>query len=503
MFHSTLIRPLLLAGVLAGASLLPCAAADTAAAMPTALLQMVRRAAEPAYATSDSMLGDSRDLDSEVTRIRHLLDALQQPPSQPAVAAAWREVQPAAEKCGHLLQRMMQIEQSKPGNLKTFSDGVGLVQGLNHDSEHSTSAQNLDNALNTITAAKGLWDRIAAESDLSGLRREYRAAQGQLRQAAVHLHTAYDQSMAGSVSHRGFVGMVLENTTIKQIVPGSPAQAAGISAGDTILEVNGRSVAGMKTEQVRALLTGDAGTRARVSLARGGLKELERRRSKEYSFLGHNYHCSMNGTFFGDHLTLTNDTTTTLTNCLLRVSRLDAERKHITRVHYCASWAPGATLHFGYRPQSDYQPGENFDDIETIQVSLISEQMRDDATIDYSATIRAADYAANLGKATLSLSEKDYVKGILWDDHRGVRLTLGGVNHISPSRVIVTLHQSGSTYRRELTKAIRWEGSGWNSGGSKNFTDTGFDHIIPDGWKVELEFPHTTYRPTFTWGTCR
>lgn len=501
MTYSKLIHILALTGALAGASSLRLSAADASAAMPAAILQMARRAAEPAYASTSTMLADSRDLNGEITRMRFLLDVLKQTPELPAATVAWRQLQPEAEKCGTLLQRMMQIEQSKPGNFQTFIDGAGLVQGLNHDSEKASGLENLDNAVSTLQAAKGLWDRIAAESDLSDLRRQYRAAQNDLRIAAAHLYSAYDQSMSGAVGYHGFVGMVLENTIVKETVPGSSAQAAGVMAGDIIQDINGRSVAGMDTVQVRSLLIGNPGTKARVTFAKAGVKELERKRDPKYSLLGHQYHSSMNGAFFGDHLMLTNHSGKTLTNCLLRIRRLDGERRHFTRVHYCSSWKAGDQLHFGYRPQDDYQPGEDFDDIDTIEVALISEQLRDDLTIDYGPAVRAADYAANFDSATLSLSRREYVKGMIWDDHRGVSLSLGNVKRISPSKITITLHQSRGSYRPELTKSIRWNGSEWASGQSKTFTDSGFDHIIPDGWKVELEFPHTTYHPTFTWGT--
>lgn len=468
--------------------------------MPPGILQMARAAAEPVHAGTDAMLADSRNLGSEISRISRLLEALRHAEDDSATGAR-AHLQAAAGKCGMLLQRMVEIEQSKPGNLQTLKDSADLIDGILHDSEKASTLENLQTGVETFGAMKGIWDRIAAESDLADLRSQYRAAQNDLRAAALRLHTAYDQAMGNSVARPGFVGMVIDGNKIVQIMDGSSAQYAGIAVGDRIQDIGGQDVSGLNTQQVRSLLIGPAGTKAVITFANAGTQELVRRTNSQWSLLGHQYHSSMNGTFFADQLTLTNQTGRPLTNCLIRVRRLDAARQQITRVHYCPVWQADSQLHLAYRPESDFQPQESFDDFDTIEVSLISEQLREELSIDYGPAARAADYQAQFQKATLALSRKEYVKGILWDDHRGVRLTMDGVNRLRPGKITVTLHQSGTSYQEALTKTIWWEGSQWQSGEAKVFTDRGFDHILPDGWKVELEFPHTTYRPTFSWGT--
>jgi hypothetical protein len=92
-----------------------------------------------------------------------------------------------------------------------------------------------------------------------------------------------------------------------------------------------------------------------------------------------------------------------------------------------------------------------------------------------------------------------FAEGLIWDDHQGVRLTLGGVSGMHPSKVIITL-QEGNALN---SQTIWWEGNHWTDGSARNFRDAKFDRITPDGWKVEMEFPNTSYRPTFTWGSCK
>jgi len=62
---------------------------------------------------------------------------------------------------------------------------------------------------------------------------------------------------------------------ISEPYEGSPALKSGIRAGDAILEVDGRSVKGLQTEDVSKLLKGQAGTQVKVLTSRnGGTPEL-------------------------------------------------------------------------------------------------------------------------------------------------------------------------------------------------------------------------------------
>ena len=56
---------------------------------------------------------------------------------------------------------------------------------------------------------------------------------------------------------------------IARVIPGSPADRAGVTAGDAILEVDGNSVDGMTTDQVVGVVRGPRGTQVTLTLARG------------------------------------------------------------------------------------------------------------------------------------------------------------------------------------------------------------------------------------------
>lgn len=67
-----------------------------------------------------------------------------------------------------------------------------------------------------------------------------------------------------------FLDPTVERITIAEVVPGSPAQRAGLRAGDEVVEVEGKSVAGMKARRVRELATRNVGESLRLALRRDG-----------------------------------------------------------------------------------------------------------------------------------------------------------------------------------------------------------------------------------------
>lgn len=60
---------------------------------------------------------------------------------------------------------------------------------------------------------------------------------------------------------------------IIEVAPGSSAQEAGILPGDTLIKVNGDSIAGMDQDQVSALVRGEEGTSLTVTVLRDGIEK--------------------------------------------------------------------------------------------------------------------------------------------------------------------------------------------------------------------------------------
>jgi carboxyl-terminal processing protease len=64
------------------------------------------------------------------------------------------------------------------------------------------------------------------------------------------------------------VGQNGDEILILSVIPGSPAQAAGLHAGDVFLTVGGESVTGLTIDQVVAKVRGEAGSRVEITLDR-------------------------------------------------------------------------------------------------------------------------------------------------------------------------------------------------------------------------------------------
>ncbi len=69
------------------------------------------------------------------------------------------------------------------------------------------------------------------------------------------------------------IGIRDEKVTITTLMEGYSAQRQGLQPGDRILEVDGKSVSGMKADQIRPLTRGEPGTEVALKIERDGEKE--------------------------------------------------------------------------------------------------------------------------------------------------------------------------------------------------------------------------------------
>jgi carboxyl-terminal processing protease len=83
------------------------------------------------------------------------------------------------------------------------------------------------------------------------------------------------QQMANELSGKwAGVGVLVEQSadgfTVVRVIANSPAEAAGVQAGDTIVAVNGTSTVGLTFDQMAALIRGDTGTSVKLSILHVG-----------------------------------------------------------------------------------------------------------------------------------------------------------------------------------------------------------------------------------------
>ena len=84
-------------------------------------------------------------------------------------------------------------------------------------------------------------------------------------------YEAYLEQMSNSYVGVGITITLLEDGSgidVIQVAEGGPAEEAGIQVGDHIIAVNGQSIAGMDTTQVRDLVKGEEGTFVELTVSR-------------------------------------------------------------------------------------------------------------------------------------------------------------------------------------------------------------------------------------------
>lgn len=181
---------------------------------------------------------------------------------------------------------------SRPGRLAVaavalaaaFGAGAATVAGADSDTHRAQADPVIDQAVTTIEqhAAKPVprakLEHAAVEGMLSALNDQWanyydRADYSRMRQL-----------MGGSYTG---VGLWLRETSdggmrVLSVQTGSPAQRSGIRAGDRIVAVAGRPVAGRTVAQLSDALRGAPGTDVRVTVSRPGgpIATLELRRSR-------------------------------------------------------------------------------------------------------------------------------------------------------------------------------------------------------------------------------
>jgi carboxyl-terminal processing protease len=85
---------------------------------------------------------------------------------------------------------------------------------------------------------------------------------------------AFDEDISGNFSGVGMeVGMRDEFLTIISPLPGTPAERAGLMAGDVLVAINGTSTDGMGVDQAVGLIRGPEGSEVTLTIFRAGMTE--------------------------------------------------------------------------------------------------------------------------------------------------------------------------------------------------------------------------------------
>jgi carboxyl-terminal processing protease len=112
-------------------------------------------------------------------------------------------------------------------------------------------------------------DQELSNASLQGMVRELRRRHGDrfTEYFSPEALAAFNEQIEGRFSGVGLsVVEVPKGLRVAQVFPGSPAEEAGIGVGDTIVSVEGRSIAGRSSDESTKLIKGPEGTRVRLGV---------------------------------------------------------------------------------------------------------------------------------------------------------------------------------------------------------------------------------------------
>jgi carboxyl-terminal processing protease len=165
-----------------------------------------------------------------------------------------------------------------------FTAGIGLDRSgmLGGPAAAGTPTDPADFAL-VREAWDLLHDKYVGAADLNNRDLAYGAIEGLTKAVGDTGHTSFltpeERARSSSALSGSFVGIGIEVdqkdglATIVRVMPDSPAEAAGLRAGDRIVDVDGTSVTSADLDQVVALVRGEEGTSVTLTLERDGTAE--------------------------------------------------------------------------------------------------------------------------------------------------------------------------------------------------------------------------------------
>ena len=145
---------------------------------------------------------------------------------------------------------------SEPPEFATFWEAWNVLH------QHYVDQQALDNKDLTYGATRGLVDSVGDT--------------GHTRFLTPAEVTASHQSLSGSITGIGArMAQVDAQFVVQSVVPGSPAEKAGVRSGDVVIEVDGKPVDGETLDDVVNSIRGEAGTTVKLQLGREGRDPFE------------------------------------------------------------------------------------------------------------------------------------------------------------------------------------------------------------------------------------
>ena len=213
------------------------------------------------------------------------------PPVWPPAPQSWPPAPTGSESGGdgsyespgssprHRPSRLPQILVVVAAVLLAFSSGM-IVDRLTVASQQQQQQQPLQDFNVYEQALQDIREHYVGRASLTDQQLLYGSIQGLVNSLGDTNHSRFmtpeeyqqlQSQLSGKVAG---IGILVTETngvlTVERVIAGSPAEGAGVKAGDQITAVNGTSTAGMDFTQLAALIRGDVGTRVTITVIHTG-----------------------------------------------------------------------------------------------------------------------------------------------------------------------------------------------------------------------------------------
>jgi hypothetical protein len=164
---------------------------------------------------------------------------------RPRLHQVWSDLKAATAEPVSLLQRIVQIENRKPGKLAAATSLIDTIKALGAASDNAEKDKNLMALLevnNAWTASKSAREEFQAEQEVNNLKVQYRISRTKQRETIAPTLCLAASKLVPNLKEFGYTGIGIKSDSYEIIAVFEPAASAGVKVGDVIQMINGHQI---------------------------------------------------------------------------------------------------------------------------------------------------------------------------------------------------------------------------------------------------------------------
>lgn len=382
----------------------------------------------------------------------------------------------------------MKSLKASPGLFRQGSDGNLLAE------DKQATNELIDKALNELIRT-GINAYQASEAR-SSYQNSYQAA----RRAGRKLKDIVDSNNSAPrpvIYGIGIEANIGDAILVKLVKPNSPAEAAGMLAGDLILAVDSLNINDHNVEQVFKKIPGAYKSQVEIKIKRDEqIKTLQIQRTVEIfeaSLLNIDIDGSWDAFYDSDYVTYTNISGVNLTNVTLAVKLVgrhgaNAAQNGDEHLHFIDKWPAGSSLVARYMSSSasGIATNESVDQIDKLEYKLYSDQFKQKNSIPYTGEAYNDDIKRYFGDSEFIGTWRNYPPDHLFHNS-GFEVSRRDGKNFRVYRVNIT------AWQKNESRSLEFSTNNNSFEGKQYFRDKLFNNWYPDRIVMNIKFPYSNF----------